>query len=45
VVFAGALNILDHKNELARFWFPKINAYDSLYMWERIPYIGLEFEF
>ena len=45
VVFAGALNILDHQNELYRYWVPGINGYESEYMWGIIPYIGLEFEF
>jgi hypothetical protein len=45
VVFAGAWNILNHKNELSRQWIPQQNAYDSLYMWGTIPYIGFEFEF
>ena len=45
VVFAGALNLFDHKNELYRNWFPPLKAYDSQYMWGIVPYIGLEFEF
>jgi outer membrane receptor for ferrienterochelin and colicin len=45
VLFAGALNILDHKNELDRYWFSSINAYESEYMWGIIPYIGFELEF
>ena len=45
VVFAGALNILDHKNELYRLWFPQDNAYRTEYMWGTIPYVGFEFEF
>ena len=45
VVFIGALNILDHKNELLRGWYAPYNEYFSEYMWGRIPYVGLEFEF
>lgn len=45
VLYAGALNILNRKNELERLWIPSSNAYDSVYMWGIIPYIGLEFEF
>lgn len=45
VLFAGALNILDHENELYRNWSPALNGYTSQYMWGTIPYIGLEFEF
>jgi len=45
IVFAGALNILDHQNELYRYWFPPQGGYASEYMWGVIPYIGLEFEF
>jgi hypothetical protein len=45
VLFAGALNILNHQNELYRFWILEVNAYESVYMWGIIPYVGLEFEF
>jgi hypothetical protein len=45
VVFAGALNILDHKNELARWWIPQIADYHSEYMWGTVPYVGFELEF
>lgn len=45
VVFAGALNILDSKNELYRYWDSRMPGYISEYMWGIIPYIGLEFEF
>jgi len=45
VVFAGAWNIFGHKNELFRFWDIYGNQYLSSYMWEAVPYIGLEFEF
>jgi outer membrane receptor for ferrienterochelin and colicin len=45
VVFAGALNILDSKNELYRYWDSRLPGYISEYMWGIIPYIGLEFEF
>lgn len=45
IVFLGALNLFNHKNELYRFWDIYGNQYLSGYMWERIPYIGFEFEF
>jgi hypothetical protein len=45
IVFLGALNLFDHKNELSRFWDYRANQYVSGYMWETIPYIGFEFEF
>jgi hypothetical protein len=45
VVFTGAWNIFDHKNELYRFWDSYGRMYLSSYMWGAIPYIGLEFEF
>jgi len=45
VVYAGAWNVFDHKNELSRFWDQYGNQYLSGYMWGAIPYIGLEFEF
>jgi len=45
VVFAGAWNVFDHKNELYRFWDTYSNAYLSGYMWGIFPYVGLEFEF
>jgi hypothetical protein len=45
VLFTGAWNIFDHKNELYRFWDSLGNSYLSGYMWGAIPYIGLEFEF
>lgn len=45
VVFSGAWNVFDHKNELYRFWDPYGNQYLSGYMWGTIPYIGIEFEF
>ncbi len=45
VLFSGALNILDHQNELYRYWDARIPGYVSEYMWGRIPYIGFEFEF
>jgi len=45
VVFAGALNVFDHKNELYRFWDYLGNTYLSAYMWGAIPYVGFEFEF
>jgi outer membrane receptor protein involved in Fe transport len=45
IVFLGALNLFDHKNELFRFWDYIGNQYISDYMWETVPYIGFEFEF
>ncbi len=45
VFFIGALNVFDHQNELYREWISRINAYDVNYMWGRIPYLGLEYEF
>ena len=45
VVFAGALNILDHENELYRYWLSGPNEYISEHMWGIIPYVGFEFEF
>lgn len=45
IVFIGALNLFDHKNELYRFWDSKSNGYLSSYMWGAIPYVGIEFEF
>ncbi len=45
VVFAGALNILNHKNENYRTWDSVARQYRSGYMWGIIPYLGLEFEF
>ena len=45
VIYAGALNILNHENELYRYWFSAINAYESEYMWGIVPYVGIEFEF
>ncbi|MDH4198541.1 MAG: TonB-dependent receptor, partial [Candidatus Aminicenantes bacterium] len=45
IVFLGALNLFDHKNELYRFWDYYGNQYLSEYMWGAIPYVGLEFEF
>ncbi len=45
VLFAGAWNVFDHKNELYRFWDSYGNQYLSGYMWGTIPYIGIEFEF
>ncbi|NTU50977.1 MAG: TonB-dependent receptor [Candidatus Aminicenantes bacterium] len=45
IVFLGALNLFDHKNELFRFWDHIGNQYLSEYMWGAIPYIGFEFEF
>jgi outer membrane receptor for ferrienterochelin and colicin len=45
VLFLGAMNILDHENELYRFWDTRLNDYRSVYMWGMIPYIGFEFEF
>jgi len=45
VVFVGAMNVFDHQNELYRNWDYLGNRYDSTYMWGRIPYLGLEFEF
>ncbi len=45
IVFLGALNLFDHKNELFRFWDYYGKQYLSEYMWGVIPYIGLEFEF
>lgn len=45
VIYAGALNILNHENELYRYWFSPINDYESEYMWGIVPYVGFEFEF
>jgi hypothetical protein len=45
IVFLGALNLFNHKNELFRSWDYRVNVYNSEYMWETIPYIGFEFEF
>jgi hypothetical protein len=45
IAFLGALNLFNHQNELYRFWDIYGNQYLSAYMWERIPYIGFEFEF
>ncbi len=45
VFFIGALNVLNHNNELLRYWDTWDNCYISEYMWGIIPYIGLEFEF
>jgi hypothetical protein len=45
VLFVGAWNVFDHKNELYRFWDHLGNQYLSEYMWGTIPFIGLEFEF
>ncbi len=45
IIYAGAWNVFDHKNELYRFWDSYGNQYLSKYMWGAIPYIGLEFEF
>ena len=45
IVFLGALNLFDHKNELFRFWDTFVNQYNSEYMWGSIPYVGFEFEF
>jgi hypothetical protein len=45
IVFLGALNLFNHKNELYRFWDTYGNQYLSGYMWETIPFIGFEFEF
>jgi outer membrane receptor for ferrienterochelin and colicin len=45
IIYAGAWNVFDHKNELYRFWDSYGNQYLSQYMWGAIPYIGLEFEF
>ncbi|UCC41235.1 MAG: TonB-dependent receptor, partial [Candidatus Aminicenantes bacterium] len=45
VIFIGALNVLNHKNEIMRNWDTWDNRYVSEYMWGIIPYIGLEFEF
>jgi outer membrane receptor for ferrienterochelin and colicin len=45
IVYAGAWNVLDHNNELYRFWDSYGNQYISEYMWGTIPYIGLEFHF
>jgi len=45
VVYAGAWNIFNHKNELYRFWDYMGNTYLSEYMWGTIPFIGLEYEF
>jgi len=45
VVYFGALNAFGHKNELYRFWDIWGNQYLSGYMWEAVPYFGLEFEF
>jgi hypothetical protein len=45
IVFLGALNLFNHKNELYRFWDIYGNQYLSGYMWETIPFIGFEFEF
>jgi outer membrane receptor for ferrienterochelin and colicin len=45
VVYAGAWNVFNHKNELFRFWDILSQMYMSSYMWGTIPYIGFEFEF
>ncbi len=45
VIYAGAWNLFDHKNELYRFWDTASNQYLSEYMWGTIPYIGIEFHF
>ncbi|MFC2157790.1 carboxypeptidase regulatory-like domain-containing protein [Acidobacteriota bacterium] len=45
VLYAGALNVTNHQNELYRYWMVGPDEYDSEYMWGIIPYIGLEFEF
>ncbi len=45
VIFLGALNALNHNNELQRTWDTWDNRYVSEYMWGIIPYIGVEFEF
>jgi hypothetical protein len=45
VVYAGAWNVFNTQNELYRYWDSRINAYEVEYMWELIPFIGLEFEF
>ena len=45
VIFIGALNVMNHNNELLRHWDTWDNRYVSEYMWGIIPYIGLEFEF
>jgi outer membrane receptor for ferrienterochelin and colicin len=45
VIYAGAWNVFDYKNELYRFWDSYGNQYLSEYMWGAIPYIGLEFQF
>ncbi len=41
----GILNVLNHKNELNRIWDIYGHQYLSGYMWETVPYFGLEFEF
>jgi len=45
IVFIGALNLFDHKNEFRRYWRTALKKYVSEYMWGLIPYIGFEFEF
>jgi outer membrane receptor protein involved in Fe transport len=45
IVFLGALNLFDHKNELSKSWDVESRQYLSTYMWGRVPYIGFEFEF
>jgi len=45
VLYAGAFNLFDHKNELYRYWLVGPDQYESIYMWGIIPYIGFEFEF
>jgi len=45
VLFAGALNIFNRENEMARFWDSRVNQYIAEYMWGIVPYIGIEYEF
>jgi hypothetical protein len=45
IIFIGALNLFNHKNEFRRYWRAGLNKYRSEYMWGLIPYLGFEFEF
>ncbi len=45
VLFAGALNIFNRENEMARRWDSRSNQYIAEYMWGIVPYVGIEFEF
>jgi hypothetical protein len=45
VIFAGALNVMNRENEVAKYWNPQANEYFTEHMWGIVPYIGIEFEF